>query len=383
MSIDIVVSSDAGAGGGAEQWLVAVAGGLTGAGYRVVVAHPDDGPALPMRLEAVRVAHRTRSFDRLQEDGARSNGLVGHHEHVALFRELAPAMVVFSDSTPTANIAAKEAAMGLGIPYISVVHLGAIHPDVDLSAIRPRLGTVFAQSVRVIGVSSHTVDQVRSFTGLPLPNATVIFNGVGEKYFAAAEGRVSSRQALDMADDVVAGISVGRVDSHKGYALMVEALSRITIDVPFEWWWVGGGPGLSRAQRAARLQPGPMRLLGERDDVADLLGAADMFALPTYRDSFCLAAVEAMAAGLPVAVSAVDGVPEVVADGALLLPNPNLDAAAATAHLQYTIERWMHDRDSRIDLGRRATARAREYFRSSRMESDYVDVVRSVIGRPQ
>jgi len=73
--------------------------------------------------------------------------------------------------------------------------------------------------------------------------------------------------------------------------------------------------------------------LGERVDLPDVLRDADLFLLPSQTESFGLAALEAMACGVPVIASAVGGVPEVVADGetGMLLPLGDVEGMAQAA----------------------------------------------------
>jgi N-acetyl-alpha-D-glucosaminyl L-malate synthase BshA len=80
---------------------------------------------------------------------------------------------------------------------------------------------------------------------------------------------------------------------------------------------VGDGPDRDPAQReAARLGvQKDVRFAGRVDDIADLLRGGDLFLLPSETESFGLAALEAMACGVPVIASRVGGIPEVVQDG--------------------------------------------------------------------
>jgi glycosyltransferase involved in cell wall biosynthesis len=94
-----------------------------------------------------------------------------------------------------------------------------------------------------------------------------------------------------------------------------------------------------------------VRLLGWRRDVADLLHAMDLFLLPSLFEGLPRAVLQAMAAGVPVVATAVDGTPEVVEDGVtgLLIPPGKPDVAA-----RRTIEMLADD-----DLRERCVMQAR------------------------
>ncbi|HKE89881.1 MAG TPA: glycosyltransferase, partial [Gemmatimonadales bacterium] len=80
---------------------------------------------------------------------------------------------------------------------------------------------------------------------------------------------------------------------------------------------VGDGPDRDPAQReAAKLGvQRDVRFAGRVDDVADVLRGGDLFLLPSETESFGLAALEAMACGVPVIASRTGGIPEVVTEG--------------------------------------------------------------------
>ncbi|MGH7538571.1 MAG: N-acetyl-alpha-D-glucosaminyl L-malate synthase BshA [Gemmatimonadales bacterium] len=95
---------------------------------------------------------------------------------------------------------------------------------------------------------------------------------------------------------------------------------------------VGDGPDGEAARReAARLGvKRDVRFFGRVDDVADILRGADLFLLPSETESFGLAALEAMACGVPVIATSVGGLPEVVVEGASGFLVPVGDVAAMT-----------------------------------------------------
>ena len=89
--------------------------------------------------------------------------------------------------------------------------------------------------------------------------------------------------------------------------------------------------------------------------MADLLRAADLFLLPSASESFGLAALEAMACGVPVIASKVGGLPEVVVDGqsGALVPVGDVDAMAARALEFLAPDRWREARSAAVAAARR------------------------------
>jgi N-acetyl-alpha-D-glucosaminyl L-malate synthase BshA len=129
-------------------------------------------------------------------------------------------------------------------------------------------------------------------------------------------------------------IHVSNFREVKRVPLVVRIFARIRAAVPAVLVLVGDGPDRINAEaEAERLGvPDDVFFLGKLDTVADLLQTADLFLLPSTTESFGLAALEAMACGVPVLASGVGGLPEVVIDGDcgwLVPPGPNdVDAMA-------------------------------------------------------
>jgi N-acetyl-alpha-D-glucosaminyl L-malate synthase BshA len=113
---------------------------------------------------------------------------------------------------------------------------------------------------------------------------------------------------------------------------VLDIFARISARVPAVLLLAGDGPDAGMVQRLAR-QLGiadRVHLLGAQENVVPLLSTADLFLLPSEQESFGLAALEAMACGVPVVASDVGGLPEVIDHGVtgFLHPAGDVDAMA-------------------------------------------------------
>ena len=98
---------------------------------------------------------------------------------------------------------------------------------------------------------------------------------------------------------------------------VVQLFARVRRETPTVLIMVGDGPDRFAAEEEARALgvEQDVRFLGRIENVAPLLAAADLYVLPTDRESFGLSALEALACGVPVLAYEVGGIVEVVQHG--------------------------------------------------------------------
>lgn len=137
----------------------------------------------------------------------------------------------------------------------------------------------------------------------------------------------------DEAEKIVIHVSnfrpVKRIDA------VLAVFDRIRRQVPARLLLVGDGPEQGTAYRLTRElgMSSLVHAVGAQEEVLPLLSISDVFLLPSAQESFGLAALEAMACGVPVVASRVGGLPEVIDHGVtgFLHPPDALDDMAASA----------------------------------------------------
>ncbi len=187
----------------------------------------------------------------------------------------------------------------------------------------------------------------------------------------AARQRV--RAALGIADGQVAVLAVSRLVWHKGYPELAPAMRTIP---EAALWVVGERLASDRGQDMAELLRNAglgdrLRLLGYRDDVPELMAAADIFALPSRFEGLPMSVIEAMLTGLPVVAANVRGPAEQVVPEITGLLVPPGDAPALTAALR----RLIADPALRARMGAAGRERALEHYDEAKVLARTLDLL--------
>jgi glycosyltransferase involved in cell wall biosynthesis len=212
-----------------------------------------------------------------------------------------------------------------------------------------------ASAARTAGaiVVRNTFITAPSLTATRTPTQVRSELGIGDRSLVLAIGRLQRQKRLDVLVDAAAGWR-GKERS----PIVVIA-----------------GDGPLRAELAAQITANgaPVRLLGPRDDVADLLAAADLVALPSQWEAKSLVAQEALRAGVPLVTTAVGGLPALLGDAAVFVP------VGASAALQSAIEGLLADSGRREELIALGHARGRDWPDEQRGLNDlattYLDLI--------
>ncbi|MFG2230451.1 glycosyltransferase family 4 protein [Streptomyces sp. NPDC048723] len=202
-----------------------------------------------------------------------------------------------------------------------------------------RLGRMLERHVAraaavVLGASSDQVDaaRLRGARDARLAPVAVPAGPAGPEA-AADPGKV--RAELGAVERPLL-IAVGSLVPHRGYSVLLDAAREWRGLDPAPLLVIAGeGPLRAELSRRIEAEGLPVRLLGRRRDAAQLLAAADLAVLPSRWEARALLAQEALRVGVPLVATAVGGVPELVGEGAVLVPpgEPGPLASAVTGLL--------------------------------------------------
>ncbi len=192
--------------------------------------------------------------------------------------------------------------------------------------------------------------------------------------------RARVRHGLGLGEEAVIILTVGRQEAQKGQIHLVGALPRVLAEHPSAVLLIAGVPGSSTAPIEYRARSlgveNHVRLLGHRNDVGDLLAAADVFAFPSIYEGIGGAVLEAMALEISIVASDIPAIREITGDGdaALLVP-PGDEAALALGVL-----RLLGQPKLARAIAARGGARYRALFTPERVSADLVAMYTDMIG---
>jgi len=190
---------------------------------------------------------------------------------------------------------------------------------------------LYALPVDAIVAISHGVAVALGESGVDPARVQVVPSGIDLTPFEEPFDRAAIRSRLGLNGTDVLALQVAALAPHKSQTTLLKAVALIRPRHPSLRVWVAGeGPLRASLEREhAALELGEsVRLLGFRDDVADLLRAADFFVISSYLEGLGTSILDAMAAGLPVVGTRVGGIPEAVKDGVSGILVPPTDPRA-------------------------------------------------------
>ena len=305
--------------GGAERQLIIAANGLASRGWRVTVLSYLPFSERSLRAEVDESSVRLASLNATGGLGR----LVGMARTAGAVRKACPDVVV---GFMFHGIMAARVAGRIGGARAVV---SAVRSELDGRQRERALGVTNRMTDAVTVMSKGLASRLVERGVADRARLAVIPNAVELGRYAPRERREKIRQALGVGGDEFVWLAAGRLASEKDFPGLMRAFASLG-ERQARLFIAGDGPlrvELGRLVDDMGLS-GRVRLLGLRDDMAEMYEASDALALSSAWEGMPNVVLEAMASGKPVVATAVGAVPEMVADGETGYVAPPGDHAA-------------------------------------------------------
>jgi glycosyltransferase involved in cell wall biosynthesis len=271
---------------------------------------------------------------------------------------------------------ALAAAICARVPAV----VATVHAFPEMTMTRPAVlqrELVAARVDRFVVTSNHAASRLHTTLRATRNRTTLVPNGVDLGRFGVAADP-ALRRLLTADGRRKAAVVPARLYRDKGQAVLLEAAK----DLPdLQVVLAGAGPDEERLRLlAAELDiVDRVSFLGFRQDVPNLLAAADMLVLPTLNEAFGIAIVEAMAASRPVVATRVGGPEDIIGAGTGLLVPPSDPAA-----LRVALRRLMDEPGLARQLAANGRSRVEDHFSLDMVTARLSDVYARILadGRP-
>lgn len=232
----------------------------------------------------------------------------------------------------------------------------------------------FSRADAIVGVSSHTA---RTFVeaGYRSDHVHAVLNAIEPARWDPSLDPAPGRAALGVPDGAPLIVSVARLFRWKGHFELLRALALVKPKYPnvrlaivgSDYPADSGTTGMLKEHASGLGVEKNVIFTGQRSDVAALLAACDVFALPSFEEPFGLVFAEAMAMKRPVVALTNGGTPEVVEHGKCGLLSPPGDIEALAANLLQLLD----SPALRTQFGEHGRSRVEQHFTPQRMASDF------------
>ncbi|MGB3402772.1 MAG: glycosyltransferase [Microcoleaceae cyanobacterium] len=379
--------------GGLAQYDHLIMCQLANMGYKVTAVRPYHQSPLAEREKALGIQQYWLNYS-TSKDLCRI--LRNTLDAEALYREIQPDFIIFSDGWPYSHFAAKQVAIQQNIPYMTAIGLATPeHINFSLGDNIPYAKGVLYQYglARTFNTAAiEHLDILQQQFKLPKNKGNVIYYGRSEQYFAAPNLTIRQqlRESLDIPKDGIMCLTTARLAPIKGHQYQLDAIAQLKqtpIWSKLYFVWAGTGKGSDRdlePELEARIKQmgvtNQVKLIGQQWNIPDWLDACDIFVLTSLAEAApSFAVMEAMAKGLPIVASAAGGIPEGLGNTGQLLPDPNVNPEETVKVLVKTLQEWAINEKLRRKIGQNCKRRAEQLFKEERMLKETIEVIQQAI----
>jgi len=275
------------------------------------------------------------------------------------------------------------AARSLGIPVVYTIHGWSFHPDQRAFLKRMRIaGEGYITTRTAVNISVSEANQASGKQNIRGFESVLVNYGIDQKKFSPLGVKKDVRAELGIPKDTLLVLFIARFTKQKQPLAMIRAFREALESVPgMHLLMVGDGE-----LKAEAVQLSTDLGLGEkisfqtfRQDVPDVLAAADIFVLPSLWEGLPIGLLEAMAMGKAIIASDVDGTGEVLKhrENGLLIQTERLVPALTEALVQLG-----RDREMQKKFQQRAIETISGRFNVTRMAREIEAIYNTVLNKP-
>ncbi len=215
------------------------------------------------------------------------------------------------------------------------------------------------KNLRMIGCSAMTASQTKQRFSLPDSQVGCVYNPIEMKNYSLSKPPKK--------DATFIFLHVGRFNPVKNHALLLRAFAKVHEQIPTARLRLAGDGNLICEMKDLVKTLGladVVEFLGNVEDIPGLLKQGNALVLSSHSEACPMVILEAMATGLPVAATAVGGVPELVTDNGILVQSGDANALA-DAMIQFATD---------ADLWEKLSSAASHYvqnFDSNKIAREY------------
>ncbi len=341
LKVALVLATSA---GGLGSHVRSVAAGLVGRGANVVVLGPASGEELfdftgtGARFTEVEISDRPKPY--------------GDARAVARLRRLTrDADVVHAHGLRAGGLAAlARLRTAHAPPLVVTLHNASIAGGMIGAAYGTLERIVARRATEVLGVSPDLEDRMRALGARSVGRALVPAPAQRVSDDPAAQAKLRAELGTEDRPLIVV---VGRLAEQKGLPTLLDAAAGWARRSPAPVVAIAGdGPLEDSLRERVEAERLPVRLLGRRSDVPELLAIADVAVVPSVWEGQPLIVQEMLRAGRPLVATEVGGIPGMVGDAALLVPSGD------ATRLEQAVRRVLDDPELAGRLASASTAQA-------------------------
>ncbi len=247
-----------------------------------------------------------------------------------------------------------------------------------------KLSTQLNRYIRYYAISDYVAEDWIKYSGTSARHIRRIYNSISDDYFTTISDRTGVRNEFELPQDGRIAIYVGRLAAYKGLNTLLDALGPILQKHNLFLLYIGNPDIFVKGTKAMLEQMEKkieqrnwserVKFISFRDDIPRLMASANILVHPTQKDGFGLVLAEAMASGLPVVATNVEGIPEVLSETDSIMVAQDDSIGLREAVLK-TLNRSSDNSAIAIQKGRNKAQFFRNEIRTDAMINLFKDVL--------